>query len=149
MRLRFFYHMQWAVWMSMILFRWCDYNVFLCAMMHMNRFHTHSVRLQCVMCNCDVWFQITYICIYAHTNCNHTMWTKTQSHSQNIVPCERALKVVVSFISANCRNCCVALNAFPSGFVVRELRVYSHLSLVVLLLVLCNSNCINDCHAFL
>ena len=85
----FFYRMQWVVWMSMILFRWCDCNVFLCVMLHMNRFHTHSVRLRCVMCNWDVRFQITYICIYAHTNCNHTMWTKTKSHSQNIVPCER------------------------------------------------------------
>ena len=95
----FFYRMQWVVWMSMILFRWCDCNVFLCVMLHMNRFHTHSVRLRCVMCNWDVRFQITYICIYAHTNCNHTMWTKTKSHSQNIVPCERALKVVLKVFS--------------------------------------------------
>ena len=62
------YRIQWAVWMSMILFRWCDCDVFLCAMSHMNRFHTHSVWL---------WGAIPNY-IHVSTNCNCTIWTISQ-----------------------------------------------------------------------
>ena len=67
MRLRIFNRMQWVVWMSMRLFIWCNCNGFLCVMSHMNGFHTHSVRLQCV------------IPIYIYTDHSHTMWTISQN----------------------------------------------------------------------
>ena len=78
MRLRIFYRMQRVVWMSMILFRWCDCDVFLCAM-------CAWIGSTPILCNCDLWFKITYI----STNRNRTMWTisqkriiNAQSHSQ-------------------------------------------------------------------
>ena len=64
---------KWVVWMSMRLFTWCDCNAFVCAMSHMNGFHSHSVWLQCVI----------PICIY--TDCSHTMWTNSLKLQEKIV----------------------------------------------------------------
>ena len=41
----FFYHMQCVVWMSIILFTWCDCDGFLHVTSHMNGLHTSSVQL--------------------------------------------------------------------------------------------------------
>ena len=79
---------KWVVWISMRLFIWCgcDYcsRICVCVLSHMNRFHTHSVRLRCAIHTKDM-------------NHSHTMWTvsqncikKLQSHSHKIVPCEWA-----------------------------------------------------------
>ena len=43
------------------LFIWCDCDAFVCAMSHMNGYHTHSVRLRCAIS----------ICIY--TDHSHTV----------------------------------------------------------------------------
>ena len=48
MRLRFFNRMEWAVWMLMILFTWCDCDAFLCMMC--------DITFEWVpypFCNCD------------------------------------------------------------------------------------------------
>ena len=64
---------KWVVWMSMILFIWCDCD--------------NRTRI----CVCDIthdWIPYPFYAIAMyHSN-------KTQSHCERIVPCERALNVV-------------------------------------------------------
>ena len=50
-----------------------DCDAFVCAVSHINGFHTHSVKLWCVI----------PICI--NTDCSHTMWTNSFKSQEKIV----------------------------------------------------------------
>ena len=90
----FFYHMEWVVRMSMRLFKCshCDIAVpLVCAMSHMNRFHTLSMRLWCAI----------PICIYTDHSC--TMWTISQNsmlkmllHAEKLYCVNRSLMMKLS-----------------------------------------------------
>ena len=60
----FFYRMQWVVWMSMMLFRWSDCDVFLCDVAHEYVPHPFCVI---TMCDVQLWYVIpNYLNIYLH-----------------------------------------------------------------------------------